>query len=178
MEPTPYNIFIQHIKLITTDFTKSNHSWDKGSVIAGMSGIFYVLPYFFIKDTNNYTTIFKVLWIIQAIFVCTSDYFLANRKSTIIRGIDRLLATLMVISMMIITYKYYNIWYMLIGAFFPLYFVYQSKMSGFNDDWESYVFNHAMWHITGPIIASFILYQIQLKHKLFVYQMNIQPSLR
>ncbi len=158
----------EHILLITTNFSKSNHTWDERSVWAGYSAFAYLIPVFFIKDTNKYTTIFKFLWILQTILVFTSDYILANRKDYLIRGFDRLLATSMVLTMIIITYKYYNIWYTIIGGFFPVYFVYNSKIAARNQDWDSYVINHTLWHISGGVIASYFLYKIQLNNKLFV----------
>ena len=104
-----------------------------------------------------------------------ADYGLPNiqlkrngkRGNSIIFGIDRLLATLMVILMIIITYHYLDAIY-LIGAIPPIYFVLQSKAAADKYKWNKMVVNQTLWHITGPIIASYILYKIQLKNKLFV----------
>ena len=89
-----------------------------------------------------------------------------KRKDSIIFGIDRLMATLMVLVMIAITYYYLEPIY-LVGAVPPVYFVFQSKQASTNYNWSKMVVNQTLWHITGPIIASFVLYKIQLKYKLF-----------
>ena len=160
-------IFIEHINLLTTNFKKSNHPWNRVSKWVGYTAIFYLLPIFYIKNTNKWTSFYKLMWIIQTIFVFSSDYGWGNSYPNIIHGIDRLLATSMTLSMIFITIKYYNILYAIIGSFLPIYFIYQCKVATAKKDWDKYVFNQTLWHITGPIIASFILYKIQLKHKLF-----------
>ena len=172
------DLFKQHVKLLTTDhFFKSNPSdpgFKKTSRLVGYSAFFYLVPIFFIKNTNKYTTLYKIIWIIQTLFVFTADYLLPSiqlkkygkREKNIIYGIDRLLATLMVIIMIIITFIYLDKIYLL-GAIPPIYFVFQSKQASNNYDWDKMVFNQTLWHITGPLIASYILYKIQLKHKLF-----------
>lgn len=164
-----WRIFKEHIELITTDFTRANHPWNKSSKWVGYTAIFYLLPILFIKDTNIWTTLYKVMWAVQTIFVFSSDFVFGNPKDTPVHGIDRLLATTMTLSMIVITLKYYSIWFALAGAFFPVYFVYLSKVYTAKKDWDKYVFYQSAWHVTGPIIASYVLYDIQKKHKLFEY---------
>ena len=69
--------------------------------------------------------------------------------------------------MFFITTKYYNIIYAICLAFIPVYCVYLSKVAAKKKDWDMYVFNQTTWHITGPIIASYVLYKIQLKYNLY-----------
>ena len=160
-------IFKEHLGLITTKFTKANHPWDKKSKWVGYTAFFYLLPIFFIKDTGKWTTFYKIMWAVQTLFVFSSDYVFGNPKDTPVHGIDRLLATTMTLSMIVITLKHYSIWFAFAGAFFPVYFVYLSKVYTEKKDWDKYVFYQSAWHVTGQIIASYVLYDIQKKHKLF-----------
>ena len=162
-----WRIFKEHIELITTDFTRANHPWNRSSKWVGYTAIFYLLPAFFIKNTNKWTILYKLLWMIQAVFVFSSDFLFGNPKRSAIHGIDRLMATSMVLSMIIISLRYYSIWFTVVGAFFPVYFVYLSKVYTEKKDWDNYVFYQSAWHVTGPIIVSYVLYDIQKKHKLF-----------
>ena len=177
------NILTQHIRLLTTDFNKSNHAWNKTSMLVGYSSLCYLLPILFIKNTNKWTIIFKLLWFIQTIFVFLSDYLIpkiqlnnGERNLTIIHGIDRWLVAILTITMIIITLIYLNIKYIIL-AIPPLYFVYKSKEASNERDWDKYVINHTLWHITGPLIASYVLYKIQLKHKLFDLRLHQQIHL-
>ncbi len=167
----------EHPKLLTKGFFKSNPSdpgFKKTSPWVGYSALFYLLPIFYIKDTNKWTTVYKILWAVQTFLVYMADYGLprlqlqqyGKRKDSIIFGIDRLMATLMVLVMIAITYYYLEPIY-LVGAVPPVYFVFQSKQASTNYNWSKMVVNQTLWHITGPIIASFVLYKIQLKYKLF-----------
>jgi len=171
------HLFKQHLKLLTEGFFKSNPydpGFKKTSRLVGYSAFFYLLPVFFIKNTNKWTILYKVLWIVQTFLVFSADYLLPSlqlqkygkRKKSIIYGIDRLMATLMVIIMIVITYVYLDKIYLL-GAIIPVYFVFQSKDASNKYDWERMVINQTLWHITGPLIVSYVLYKIQLKHKLF-----------
>ena len=160
-------MFIQHIELLTSGFDKSNHPWKRVSTWVGYTALFYLLPIFFIKDTNKWTTIYKIMWVIQTIFVFSSDFGFGGPEPNIIHGIDRLLATIMSLSIIIITLFYINKWVACIGAFPPIYFIYKSKVATSMKDWDTYVINQTLWHITGPLIACASLYKIQLKHKLF-----------
>ena len=158
-----YNVIIEHLKLLTINFTQRK----KGSTpskLAGLSGIMYILPVFFIKENGFEMNLYKLLWILNAIFVISSDYFFYNTDS-IIHGIDRWLATLNVIISFIITLQHYPFWKCCIYVFPPLYFVYKSKVAENEND---YIFNHTMWHVTGPTIVSYILYQIQLNSKIII----------
>lgn len=170
------NIILQHLKLLTTNFNKSNHAWNKTSMLVGYSSFCYLLPIYFIKNTNIWTFIFKLLWFIQTIFVFLSDYLIpkiqlnnGERKPTIIHGIDRWLVTLLTIIMILITIIYLDIKYLIL-AIPPYYFIYKSKQASNNKNWNEYVINHSLWHITGPLIVCYVLYKIQLKYKLFNYR--------
>ena len=168
----------RHLDLLTNEkFFKSNPhdpGFKKTSRLVGYSSFFYLLPVFFIKNTNKWTILFKIIWIIQTVFVFTADYLLPSiqikkygkRQKSIIYGIDRLLATVMVTTMIIITYVYLDKIYLL-GSLPPIYFVLQSKQAANEYDWDKMVLNQTLWHITGPIIVSYALYKIQQKHKLF-----------
>ena len=171
------SLFSQHIDYLTSDFNKKNPSnpgFKKTSALVGYTALFYLVPIFFIKDSNKWTSIYKILWGVQTLFVFMADYWIpkmqlqttGHNDESIIYGIDRLMATTMVLSMIIITYLYLDKIY-LIGAIPPIYFVSQSKAASANYEWDKMVINQTMWHITGPLIAAYVLYKIQLKNKLF-----------
>jgi len=161
-----FDIAIQHFKLLTVDIKAYNHPWSERSKWVGYSAWCYILPSFFIKGTSLLSYFFRIIWIIQAGFVFSSDYGWATDVH-VLHGIDRWLATLLVIYMIYITIKYYNKWYILCSGFIPIYCVYLSKIAAKRKDWDMYVLNQTIWHITGPIIASYVLQQIQLKHNLY-----------
>jgi len=161
------DIISKHIRLLTTDFSQSNHPWKKVSKWAGYTGILYLMPIFFINSNNLYSNIYQLLWVIQTAFVLASDYGWGGPTPHILHGIDRLLATCMVLSTIIITSLYLNPAFVIIGSLIPLYFVYQSMVAAKENNWNKYVLNHTLWHITGPIIVSYALYKIQLTHSLF-----------
>ena len=160
------NITIQHIKLLTSDIKAYNHPWPEKSKWVGYSAWCYILPSFFIKGDSLLSYFFRMIWIVQAIFVFSSDYAWATDVH-ILHGIDRWLATLLVIYMYYITIKYYNKWYILLAGLIPVYCVYLSKVAAKRKDWDMYVFNQTTWHITGPIIACYVLKEIQLNHSLY-----------
>ncbi len=160
-------MFLQHIDLITTAFSESNHPWNRVSGWVGYTSLFYLLPIFFIKDTSIWTTFYKIMWAIQTIFVYSSDFGWGGPEKNIIHGIDRFLATSMTLSMIIITCLYIDPFIAFIGAFPPIYFIYKSKLATSQKNWNAYVINQTLWHITGPIIVSAALYKIQLTQPLF-----------
>ena len=170
-------LFSQHIDYLTKDFTKKNPSdpgFKKTSALVGYTAFFYLVPIYFIKNTNKWTTLYKILWALQTFFVFMADYLIpkiqlqttGHNDESIIYGVDRLMATLMVLTMIVITFVYLDKIY-LIGAIPPIYFVSQSKAASTNYNWDKMVINQSMWHITGPLIAAYVLYKIQLKNKLF-----------
>ena len=158
-----YRVLVEHLNLLTKNIYQKK-GCDPPSKIAGFSGIMYILPAFFIKGNGLIANLFRITWIIDAILVTSSDYFFYNTDS-IIHGLDRWFATLLVLIMFILTSQYYSLWDTICYAFLPLYFVYMSKSAS---TMKAYIFNHTMWHITGPIIASYVLYNIQLKNILFI----------
>jgi hypothetical protein len=167
------NIFKQHIELLTTKFNESIYAWNKTSIFIGLSVLCYLVPIFLIKDTNIWTTILKLIFFFQTIFGFLSDYLIpfiqlktGGRKPTIIHGIDRLLVFILIITIIAITLVYLNFKYIIL-IIIPLYFIYKSKEASNKKDWDKYIINHILWHITGLLIICFILYKIQLKHKLF-----------
>ena len=122
------NILIQHIKLLTVDIEAYNHPWPERSKWVGYSAFCYMLPSFFIEGNSPLSYFFRAIWIIQAGFVFSSDYGWITDVH-VLHGIDRWLATSLVIYMFSITTKYYNIWYALISVFIPVYGVYLSKVA-------------------------------------------------
>ena len=170
-------LFTQHIDYLSKDFTKKNPSnpgFKITSALVGYTALFYLVPIFFIKNTNKWTSLYIILWGLQTLLVFMADYWIpkmqlqttGHNNESIIYGIDRLTATLMVLTMIVITFVYLDKIY-LIGAIPPIYFVSQSKIASTNYDWDKMVINQSMWHITGPLIAAYVLYKIQLKNKLF-----------
>ncbi len=171
-------LFTQHLDYLSKDFNKKNPSnpgFTKTSALVGYTALFYLVPIFFIKNTNKWTSLYIILWGLQTLLVFMADYWIpkmqlqttGHNNESIIYGIDRLMATVMVLTMIVITFVYLDKIY-LIGAIPPIYFVSQSKLASTNYDWDKMVINQSMWHITGPLIVAYVLYKIQLKNKLFI----------
>jgi hypothetical protein len=162
-----FNMIAKHLQLLTADFRQSNHPWKKVSKWAGYSGILYLLPIYFITARNVYASVYKLLWIVQTVFVISSDYVAAGPEPHVLHGVDRLLATAMVISAIGITAHYLSPAFALAGSLLPLFFVYQSMMAAKERNWDKYVLNHTLWHITGPIIVSYAFHKIESTRPLF-----------
>ena len=160
------DIFMQHIRLLTTEFTKYNHPWSGRSPWVGYTALFYLLPIIAIKGNTIKANLFRAAWVIQTILVFSSDYAWSSEEH-IIHGLDRWLATLLPIFMSYLAIKYYGLCVGLSLAFLPIFQVFLSKVATANNDWDGYIINQAGWHVTGPIIATWALYDIQLKHNLF-----------
>ena len=109
-------LFTQHIDYLSKDFTKnpSNPGFKRTSALVGYTALFYLVPIFFIKNTNKWTSLYIILWGLQTLLVFMADYWIpkmqlqttGHNNESIIYGIDRLMATLMVLTMIVITFVY------------------------------------------------------------------------
>ena len=162
-EGAPLSILADHIRLITTDFSKSQHPWSPGnkSILLGGTAIFYLLPILFIPPSTLTLRLFRAAWAIQTVLVFTADYVLASPEPNPLHGLDRLWATAMVCLMARITYCHHGFATMVLGAALPVWLIYEAKVATENMDWEGSSTYQTAWHIIGPVIACAVLSTIK-----------------
>ena len=139
--------------LLFRDYCNTNIPWkeNRQSILAGYSGIFYLLPCFYIQPSFlNYTP-----WIIQAIISIMANYYYINTPGYI-HGIDRWVATLMTIGMM-----YYTFYKMGLNGIVivvpPLALYTTANQKKKENDYDSWVIYHFLWHLVCPIFSTYVL---------------------
>ena len=81
-------------------------------------------------------------------------------------GIDRWLASSLLVVMVSLATLYISALVALAAAVVPVYCLWRGKVAVAARDWDRYVRFHTLWHITGPIAATFVLVQVQAATKI------------
>ena len=153
---TIINTISIQVKGLSNDFCQNGLPW-KGpqcrSVVAGCSGVFYMLPIF---ATSNSLERFQ--WILQACLSVLADYFHIHHDSAW-HGIDRYFATFNVVLILYRAYKRLH-WSILSLAIAPLgSYVFASRAKTMLDI-QSWHWYHFGWHITGSVAVTCVVYLI------------------
>ena len=76
-------LFTQHLDYLSKDFNKKNPSnpgFTKTSALVGYTALFYLVPIFFIKNTNKWTSLYIILWGLQTLLVFMADYWIPKMQ--------------------------------------------------------------------------------------------------
>lgn len=131
-----FDILCHQVRLMTQQCTCTSLPWTHKSTWIGFSAMFYLAPMFVSKQ--------RASWALQALLCFASDYWWAGIPH-VSHGMDRWFATYMVLANFPA-----SPWAML-----PLMFLFRSKRAVKQRKYNEYVFNHVLWHFTGPAVFLF-----------------------
>lgn len=147
-----------HWNALTSDFRHSALPFKRPacqSLWAGGSGILYVLPAFatpFLWES--------VLWILQAICSILADYTYVGQDH-LVQGIDRWLATLMMIRLTVLFVLKTSIADAAAMLVIPIScFLFANKAKG-ERSLPKWIFYHTLWHFSGGAASAWVTYVIR-----------------
>ena len=139
-------------------FCCTNLPWSDASckhILSGLSGIFYLLPIFFL---NSYFWD-NIAWITQAILSIMADYIFIQQPH-FIHGIDKLFAVFNISRIM------YRV-YIVLGQKFllptiPMLFLFAlSHYFKTTNNVQYWIYSHFCWHLAGGITCTYGMYLLK-----------------
>lgn len=142
---------------ISADFCQNGLPWEGTqcrSVIAGLSGILYVLPAL-VSRGHIYD---QVMWPIQACFSVLADYIYICQDS-VWHGIDRYFAIFNVLAITIRASIYLR-WHVVLLVFLPVSCYVAANRAKSRMDLCAWHRWHCLWHVVGGPLACLVMYMI------------------
>jgi hypothetical protein len=158
IKKTP-NLIKQHCSLITSNYCKTMTPKFKTSRWVGISCLSIILPFFFIKGQSLFAYFLRTLCLLQLPIAFLSDYIYACDEH-IIHGIDRIIATISLMTVIYVTANYNSIKKTLVYIFIPILTIGLSKYYCNTENEECYNIAHILWHYSTTLIISYVIYDI------------------
>jgi len=157
---------------LSTEFCDNGMPWSSieqcRSMTAGLTGILYAMPSFFVlgpaapagsSDNATLLLLERTAWIVTACFSVWADYFHIHRPS-VAHGVDRIWATAMLLATIWRGGTLLAWWSPFVGAALPVTCFVLASRAKKRLKLRSWHYWHCGWHVTGAIIASFVVYSI------------------
>jgi hypothetical protein len=172
---------IQHVislplRNLSQEFCNNGLPWEGNScrsLLAGGSGCLYALPALF----ANASFLERMIWIVQACLSVWADYFHIHHSS-IVHGLDRIMATCMLVTTVVRAATKLNEWVLLLGLLPSAFFV-AASFAKKNRNLAAWHWSHFGWHLSGGLVSMLVVGLIndcpQVDSSLLVHLCKSEP---